>query len=647
MIRLIPRAASRSRNIRHVSFSVPVRATEVSATRVAEDIVGREEDEPALSAEALQSFQTTYPKTGRKERWESIQAAVNKRALNKDVEQAPIEGAANRHLQRVELLRQWQWFEYWHPGSHPELAERLGNNKYKDQSTSIANSSLRKYCEPEYREFIDKQYNLAHSFRKARARLWRPLNVTVEHSQKRLAEMENQLRKALQERRSERMVLKEDSSGREKALVTELQRRYEEAKNSLKEFCKQSHQNREDTILKEHWVKLSNREREDELLRVRYECIGRLGWRKGYTSGFPMQQRVGSLEGTEEVEGAKESIATKDSEAITNSSTTERLEMLANLGSDKESERKSALKRLAEAEEAAARKAWYEMNNATRAEEEKAAWDLRDRSLIYIDETARILNKAEPQWFENPQKVGSMIFLPNVIVRLVRNTVRKGDTYDAFKATFRVPLSMHKHALRSYLLAIYGLRTTWCRSAIYRAAIKRTRFGQKKIGPSNRTFKKVEVGLLEPFLFPEITPSFREAHMNAGEMTLMAARSKFKLSGKRGWRGAKPLMPPRDGGKPGILEDDGSTTVFDGNMVYRQPKRRTDLAMEQPAKDGQSEVKTKPWVSNSFRVASLPAKRKSTILRLVYKERLKKEAEIASKMVELQKQHKSEQDQRA
>lgn len=559
MIRLIPRSTARlaNRNVRHVSFSAPVYATEVKENKNPSSITGIEDylgkNQSMSSAPSAKSISLNAKAAANKAKTKKVDA--KKREEVRRVAQRP----SNRQFQLAKL-QQWEWFQHWRPSQQPVSIESQENTNSEINSMAEEGKESIKYRDLGFRDFIDQQYHLAQTFRKARTRLWKPLNHFEEEVQKNP---------------------------------------------------------------KEYWVKLTDEQRFDESLRVRYECIRRLGWRKGYTSGFPLQKKIKAVDTAEEI---------KDVD------TTERLKILEKLGSNKISERKDALMDLAEAEEASAKKAWYEMDPVTRVEEEKAAWDLRDRSLIYIDETAIFQNKVEPRWFEEPQKVGSMIFLPNVTIRLVRNTVRKGDKYDAFKATFRVPLSMHKHSLRSYLLAIYGLRTTWCRSAIYRASITRTRFGQKKVGHSSRTFKKVEVGLLEPFIFPEITPHFRQAHMNEGEVKGMTARSAFKMSGKRSWRGTMPRQPSGRRTSGSLLDDDGMTTIHVDGMIYRAPSKPKDSKIA----ESQDEVGVSTPAS-LFRVKSIPTKKRSRILKLVHQERLKKEKEIASKMIELQKKHESKQ----
>ena len=56
--------------------------------------------------------------------------------------------------------------------------------------------------------------------------------------------------------------------------------------------------------------------------------------------------------------------------------------------------------------------------------------------------------------------LGERIYLPNVIFRMVRNHTLPGEPYNPFEATFRIPQSITKTDIRSYLLAVYGVECT-------------------------------------------------------------------------------------------------------------------------------------------------------------------------------------------
>ncbi|OCF77010.1 hypothetical protein I204_02719 [Kwoniella mangroviensis CBS 8886] len=104
----------------------------------------------------------------------------------------------------------------------------------------------------------------------------------------------------------------------------------------------------------------------------------------------------------------------------------------------------------------------------------------------------------------NSQIVGQRIYLPNIQIRLMRNHVKPGEEYDPYIATFRIPPSMTKNDLRSYLLAVYNLEVTFIRTDNYIGEVGRSRTGevQRKSG-SNHTYKRAVVGLNEPFHYPD------------------------------------------------------------------------------------------------------------------------------------------------
>lgn len=101
--------------------------------------------------------------------------------------------------------------------------------------------------------------------------------------------------------------------------------------------------------------------------------------------------------------------------------------------------------------------------------------------------------------------VGQRIYLPNIQIRLMRNHTPPGQAYDPYTATFRLPPSMTKNDLRSYLLAVYGLHVTFIRTDQYIAPVARvgTDFQQRRIKGSQKNYKRAVVGLHEPFHYPD------------------------------------------------------------------------------------------------------------------------------------------------
>ncbi|WRT64705.1 uncharacterized protein IL334_001639 [Kwoniella shivajii] len=105
---------------------------------------------------------------------------------------------------------------------------------------------------------------------------------------------------------------------------------------------------------------------------------------------------------------------------------------------------------------------------------------------------------------DSEQIVGQRIYLPNIQIRLMRNHVPEGESYDPFIATFRIPPSMTKNDLRSYLLAVYNLKVTFIRTDNYIPPVGRSRTGEvQRKGGQGRTYKRAVVGLNEPFHYPD------------------------------------------------------------------------------------------------------------------------------------------------
>ena len=99
--------------------------------------------------------------------------------------------------------------------------------------------------------------------------------------------------------------------------------------------------------------------------------------------------------------------------------------------------------------------------------------------------------------------VGQKIFLPNIIFKMVRNHTPAGKPYNPYEATFRIPQSLTKNDIRSYLDAVYGVKTTYIRTDNYFAPVPRSgRQLSQPVRQPPRTFKRAVVGLVEPFYYP-------------------------------------------------------------------------------------------------------------------------------------------------
>jgi large subunit ribosomal protein L23 len=96
--------------------------------------------------------------------------------------------------------------------------------------------------------------------------------------------------------------------------------------------------------------------------------------------------------------------------------------------------------------------------------------------------------------------VGRRIYLPNIILRLVRNHTPPSQPYNPYEATFRIPQSVTKTDLRALLLAMYGVKTTYIRTDNYLSPRYRTMEGWKQ--RPYKTYKRAVVGLVDPFYYP-------------------------------------------------------------------------------------------------------------------------------------------------
>ena len=156
---------------------------------------------------------------------------------------------------------------------------------------------------------------------------------------------------------------------------------------------------------------------------------------------------------------------------------------------------------------------------------------------------------------EETEVVGRRVYLPNIIVRLVRNNTLPGEPYNPFEATFRIPNSVTKTDLRSYLLAIYGVKTTYIRTDNYISPIFRRLGNQRK---AFKTYKRAVVGLVDPFYYPHRVEDMETKDRQEREkwiednFQIQATRSlqKYELlrltkGQAKGWKFKEPLATRR------------------------------------------------------------------------------------------------------
>ncbi|PWN25220.1 hypothetical protein BDZ90DRAFT_209903, partial [Jaminaea rosea] len=336
--------------------------------------------------------------------------------------------------------------------------------------------------------WLNTEYETARAFRSVRSRRWLPSRLP------------------------EDMDEAASSSSSPTSVSQWLHERIMQRREDDVDFAILPLEDQEDFILKDVWKSIDAEARKNASLECRFTCLRKLGWRAGYSAGFPLA--ADSLQ------------AQRRRELVARTSNPEDVAALAELN---------------EFDEEQAWQDWISMSSAEREAAERDAWEQRDRSTLFIDDSpySTVLDSTMPRWFAEPQRAGNLVFLPNILIKLVRNTTPAGKPYDPWKATFRVPLNVHKHTVKSYLLAVYGLRTTWIRSMIYRSPLTGTNYGQQIATGKGRTFKKVEVGLLEPFIWPEIPAAKRKEIFGGAFLEQQRAAATLKAKGIRRWRGKK------------------------------------------------------------------------------------------------------------
>jgi large subunit ribosomal protein L23 len=113
----------------------------------------------------------------------------------------------------------------------------------------------------------------------------------------------------------------------------------------------------------------------------------------------------------------------------------------------------------------------------------------------------RGFRKTEREGVSETEVVGRKVYLPNIVFRLVRNQTAPGQPYNPYEATFRIPQSVTKTDVRSLLLAVYGVETTYIRTDNYISPLYRSKIGTSERRPY-KTYKRAVVGLVDPFYYP-------------------------------------------------------------------------------------------------------------------------------------------------
>lgn len=151
--------------------------------------------------------------------------------------------------------------------------------------------------------------------------------------------------------------------------------------------------------------------------------------------------------------------------------------------------------------------------------------------------------------------LGQRVYLPNIIFRLVRNHTPPGQPYNPYEATFRLPQSVTKADIRSYLLAVYGVKTTYIRTDNYISPIYPRLSKRRK---AFKTYKRAVVGLVDPFYYPHRLEDMPEKEKQEREKWMEdnyqiqqhRALQKYELlrltkGGTKGWSFKEPLATKR------------------------------------------------------------------------------------------------------
>jgi large subunit ribosomal protein L23 len=176
--------------------------------------------------------------------------------------------------------------------------------------------------------------------------------------------------------------------------------------------------------------------------------------------------------------------------------------------------------------------------------------------------------------------VGHKVYLPNVIFRLVRNHTAPGQPYNPYEATFRIPQSITKTDVRSYLSSIYGVETTYIRTDNYNAPVKRARDGSWTVTDHHKTYKRAVVGLVKPFYYPQ---AMEDMDGTARAERQQWLEEKFAVQAIKNLQKSEMLRMTRAGSKGwkwrhGVVAQRGQILR---NIMEKRNKR--DLAIEQTA----------------------------------------------------------------
>ena len=173
--------------------------------------------------------------------------------------------------------------------------------------------------------------------------------------------------------------------------------------------------------------------------------------------------------------------------------------------------------------------------------------------------------------------VGKRIYLPNIIFRMMRNYTPPGEPYNPWEATFRVPTSLTKLDIRSYLYAVYGVKCTYIRTDNYFEPLElyNRRHRRPSTSRGRASYKRAVVGLLEPFYYPEAVEDMdrkerqtRQEWLNKN-FYINVYNERRRLDTYRRWYGSKSWKPFNLVGPRG--------TILKAVMARRQVREQTTI----------------------------------------------------------------------
>ncbi|KAF7370649.1 hypothetical protein MSAN_00697900 [Mycena sanguinolenta] len=191
---------------------------------------------------------------------------------------------------------------------------------------------------------------------------------------------------------------------------------------------------------------------------------------------------------------------------------------------------------------------------------------------------------------------GQKIYLPNIVFRLMRNHTPPGQPYNPWQATFRIPKNLTKTDIRSYLMAVYGVQTTYIRTDNYHAELGRRVTNDSN--PNVASYKRAVVGLVEPFYYPlrleDMAPEERETREAEIEEKLQVKMSqeleRVNLQNQK----AMQLMPKNYASSTYWTKEVNPTRAQTLKRVAGQRARRESLVSQQVDKWRQQRAAGEP-----------------------------------------------------